>query len=203
MIIVDPIKDEENFTYNTVITYPKTTQISHGVYDNKVDMMNMTTMIKTNITGRNVTNVQGGMTDWKYFNDKPEFQRFLNYIIKKYQNINPLFYKEKWYSNNPIINAWGNELKKGEHVKMHSHSNYHIILYLTEGNSLIVPELKITIKPQIGSYYIFDPFTLHGVPEITDDTTRYSLVANIKLHPDWEAHEKINNLQYKEKTDET
>ena len=38
MIIVDPIKDEENFTYNTVITYPKTTQISHGVYDNKVDM---------------------------------------------------------------------------------------------------------------------------------------------------------------------
>jgi hypothetical protein len=33
MIIIDPIKDEENFTYSTVVTYPKTTQISHGVYD--------------------------------------------------------------------------------------------------------------------------------------------------------------------------
>ena len=194
MIIIDPIKDEENFTYNTVITYPKTTQISHGVYDNKVDMMNMTTMIKTNIKARNVTNVQGGMTDWKYFNDKPEFQRFLNYIVKKHQNINPLFNKEIWYSNSPTIDAWGNELKKGEHVKLHCHSNHHIILYFTEGNPLIVPELKITIKPQIGSYYIFDPNTLHEVPEITDDIARYSLVANIKLNPDWKAHEKINNL---------
>jgi hypothetical protein len=34
MIIIDPIKDEENFTYSTIVTYPKTTQISHGVYDN-------------------------------------------------------------------------------------------------------------------------------------------------------------------------
>jgi hypothetical protein len=58
MIIIDPIKDEENFSYSTIVTYPKTTQISHGVYDNVVDMMNMTTMIKTNIVERNVTNVK-------------------------------------------------------------------------------------------------------------------------------------------------
>jgi hypothetical protein len=43
-----------------------------------------------------------------------------------------------------------------------------------------VPELKITIKPQVGSYYIFEPYILHGVPEVTDDSTRYNLVANIK-----------------------
>jgi hypothetical protein len=179
MIIIDPIKDEENFAYSTIVTYPKTTQISHGVYDNVVDMMNMTTMIKTNIVERNVTNVKGGKTDWTFFNDTPEFGRFLDYIVKKYQNINPLFTKNKWYTNKPEIQAWGNELVKGEHVQMHTHPCHHIILYLTEGSPLFVPELKITIKPQVGSYYIFEPGILHGVPEVTDDSTRYNLVANI------------------------
>ena len=173
MIIIDPIKDEENFSYSTIVTYPKTTQISHGVYDNVVDMMNMTTMIKTNIVERNVTNVKGGKTEWDYFNDKPEFTRFLDYLVKKHQNINPVFTKDKWYINKPEIQAWGNELVKGEHVQMHTHSSYHIILYLTEGSPLLVPELKITIKPQVGSYYIFEPNILHGVPEVTDDSTRY------------------------------
>ena len=194
MIIIDPIKNEENFTYSTIVTYPKTTQISHGVYDNKVDMMNMTTMIKTNIIERNVTNVKGGKTDWKFFNDKPEFKRFLDYIAKKHQNINPLFTKDKWYTSKPEIEAWGNELVKGEHVKMHTHFCYHVILYLTEGNPLLVPELKITIKPQVGSYYIFEPYILHGVPEVTEDSTRYNLVINIFDHPNWEISKKINSV---------
>lgn len=192
MIIIDPIKDEENYTYSTIVTYPKTTQISHGVYDNKVDMMNMTTMIKNNIVERNVTNVKGGKTDWKYFNDKLEFKRFLDYIVKKHQNINPVFSKEKWYLNKPEIEAWGNELKKGENVKMHQHFCYHIILYLTEGNPLFIPELKMTIKPQVGSYYIFEPGILHGVPEVTDEKARYNLVANIREIPNWDAHIKVN-----------
>ena len=192
MIIIDPIKDEENFTYSTIVTYPKTTQISHGVYDNTIDMMNMTTMIKTNIVERNVTNVKGGKTDWTFFNDTPEFGRFLDYIVKKHQNINPLFTKQKWYTNKPEIQAWGNELVKGEYVKMHTHQSHHIILYLTEGSPLLVPELKITIKPQVGSYYIFEPYILHGVPEVIDDSTRYNLVANIKENPDWEVSKQIN-----------
>ena len=192
MIFIDPIKDEENYTYSTIITYPKTTQISHGVYDNTVDMMNMITMIKTNIVERNITNVKGGKTDWKFFNDKIEFQRFLDYIVKKHLNMNPIFSRETWYCNKPEIDAWGNELKKGEYVKTHQHDHYHVILYLTEGNPLFIPELKITIKPQIGSYYIFEPFILHGVPEVTDDKNRYSLVANIKQDPNWEVHEELN-----------
>lgn len=195
MIIIDPIKDEEHFAYSTIVTYPKTTQISHGVYDNVVDMMNMTTMIKTNIVERNVTNVKGGKTKWDYFNDKPEFERFLNYVVKKHRNINPIFTKEKWFINKPDIQAWGNELVKGEHVQMHIHDCYHIILYLTEGSPLLVPELKITIKPKVGSYYIFEPRILHGVPEVTDNSTRYNLVVNILETPDWELHKKI--IEYK------
>jgi hypothetical protein len=69
---------------------------------------------------------------------------------------------------------------------------HHIILYLTEGSPLLVPELKITIKPQVGSYYIFEQNILHGVPEVTDDSTRYNLVVNITQNPDWEIRKKIN-----------
>jgi hypothetical protein len=137
MIIIDPIKDEENFAYSTIVTYPKTTQISHGVYDNVVDMMNMTTMIKTNIVERNVTNVKGGKTDWTFFNDTPEFGRFLNYVVKKHQNINPIFTKDKWYINKPEIQAWGNELVKGEHVQMHTHQflSYYFIFNRRKSSS--------------------------------------------------------------------
>jgi hypothetical protein len=80
---------------------------------------------------------------------------------------------------------------------MHIHNCHHIILYLTEGSPLLVPELKITIKPQVGSYYIFEPYILHGVPEVTDDSTRYNLVANIKENPDWEVSKKINERDKK------
>jgi len=200
MIIIDPIKDEENFSYSTIVTYPKTTQISHGVYDNVVDIMNMTTMIKNNIKNRGETNVKGGMTDWDYFNDKVEFKRFLDYVVKKYQNINPIFTKDKWYANKAEIHAWGNELVKKEYVKMHTHNCYHIILYLTEGSPLIVPELKITIKPQVGSYYIFEPHILHGVPQVTDDSSRYNLVVNITENPNWEANNKINSVTLAKKS---
>ena len=192
MIKIDPIKNEENFAYSTIITYPKTTQISHGVYDNTIDMMNMITMIKTNIIDRNVTNVKGGKTEWDFFNNTPEFDRFINYIVKKHQNINPLFNKDTWYLNKPDISAWGNELVKGEHVEMHDHPCHHIILYLTEGSPLLIPELKISIQPQVGSYYIFQPNILHEVPKITDDNPRYNLVANITKKPNWEISKKIN-----------
>jgi len=192
MFIIDTVKEEENYSYVTHVTYPKTTPIIHGVYDNVVDMMNMTTMIKTNIVERNVTNVKGGKTEWTFFNDKPEFQRFLNYIFKKNRNVSPLFTTESWFLNKPRMEAWGNELVKSEHVKMHVHNCYHVILYLTEGSPLVLPELKISIKPTVGSYYVFEPNILHGVPEVTDDSTRYNLVVNIHREPDWDISKKIN-----------
>ena len=80
---------------------------------------------------------------------------------------------------------------------MHVHYSHHIILYLTEGSPLVVPELKITIKPTIGSYYIFEPYILHGVPEVTDDSTRYNLVVNIRTDPDWKNVKKVNEKEKK------
>ena len=43
------------------------------------------------------------------------------------------------------MNAWGNELKKGDYVVQHIHDCYHCILYLTEGEPLILPELNMKI----------------------------------------------------------
>ena len=89
MITLDEIKQEENFSHSMVVTYPRTIQISHGVYDNVVDMMNMCTMIAQNLDTTELTNVYGGKTPWGFFNDKPEFTRFIDYVVNKHQNSNP------------------------------------------------------------------------------------------------------------------
>ena len=57
MIILDEIKQEENYSHSLIVTYPRVIQISHGVYDNVVDMMNMCTMIAQNLDTTELTNV--------------------------------------------------------------------------------------------------------------------------------------------------
>ena len=73
-----------------------------------------------------------------------------------------------------------NEIKKGDSLKYHNHTCHHGVLYLTEGCDLILPELNLKIKPEIGDYYIFPPHVLHGFPESTEEQKRYSLIFNIE-----------------------
>jgi len=194
MIILDEIKQEENYSHSLVITYPRTVQISHGVYDNVVDMHNMCTIISQNLDTSEATNVYGGKTPFKFFNDKPEFTRFIDYVVNKHQNTNLFFNKKNWYNKNISFDSWGNEIKKGDSVSMHIHHHYHLILYLTEGAPLILPELKMTIIPKKGAYYIFPPFLLHGVNKVeTDSNTRYCLVTNIIQTPDWKKNKLIKD----------
>jgi hypothetical protein len=195
MISLDEIKDEDNFSHSIFVTYPRTIQISHGVYDNVVDMMNMTTMISQNIDNTELTNVYGGKTPWGFFNDKPEFIRFMDYVFKKHSNSNSFFNKNNWYDKTIVYDSWGNQIKKGDHVAMHTHKDYHLILYLTEGAPLILPELKMTITPKQGSYYIFPPHLLHGVKKVeSDGITRYCLVSNIIEQPNWKTKKVINDF---------
>ena len=196
MIVLDEIKNEENIAHSTVVTYPRTVQISHGVYDNVVDMMNMTTLISQNITKeKELTNVYGGKTDWHFFDDKPEFLRFMDYIVLKHGNTNQFFNKENWFNKKIEIEVWGNELKKGDLVKMHTHTCMHLILYLTGGNPLVLPELKMKIIPKRGDYYIFPPNILHGVEEVLEENNkRYCLVANMHEKPDWKVNKIINDF---------
>jgi len=198
MIILDEIKQEENFSHSIIVTYPRTIQISHGVYDNIVDMMNMCTMIAQNLNATELTNVYGGKTSWGFFNDKPEFKRFIDYVVNKHQNSNPFFNKNNWYDKKISYDSWGNEIKKGDSVVMHTHKDYHLILYLTEGAPLVLPELKITIMPKRGAYYIFPPNVLHGVGKVEEETkTRYCLVSNLIEVPDWQLKKKLKELEKK------
>ena len=186
MIVLDEIKQEENYSHSMVVTYPRTIQISYGVYDNVVDMMNMCAMIAQNLDTTELTTVYGGKTPWGFFNDKPEFTRFIDYIVNKHQNSNQFFNKQNWYDKNITFDSWGNEIKKGDSVVMHDHKDHHLILSLTEGAPLVLPELKMTIIPKRGAYYIFPPNILHGVNKIEEETkTRYCLVTNIKVSSDW------------------
>ena len=198
MIILDEIKQEENFSHSIIVTYPRTIQISHGVYDNIVDMMNMCTMIAQNLNATELTNVYGGKTSWGFFNDKPEFKRFIDYVVNKHQNSNPFFNKNNWYDKKISYDSWGNEIKKGDSVVMHTHKDYHLILYLTEGAPLVLPEFKITIMPKRGAYYIFPPNVLHGVGKVEEETkTRYCLVSNLIEVPDWQLKKKLKELEKK------
>jgi len=192
MIILDEIKQEENFSHSLIVTYPRTVQISHGVYDNVIDMINMCTMISQNIGKEELTNVYGGKTSWGFFNDKPEFTRFIDYVVQKHQNSNPFFNKNNWYNKNIIFDSWGNEIKKEDSVAMHTHPHHHLILYLTEGAPLILPEVKMTIMPKRGAYYIFPPHILHGVDKVKEETTtRYCLVSNLIEKNDWKKNKLI------------
>jgi len=196
MIILDEIKQEENYSHSIFITYPRHVQISCGVYDNVVDMINMCTMISQNIDKTEITNVYGGKTPWGFFNDKPEFNRFLEYIVKKHEHSNPFFNKNNWYNKKIDFDSWGNEIKKGDNIKMHTHKDYHLILYLTEGAPLILPELKMTIKPKRGSYYIFPPNILHGVDRVdTEEKPRYCLVSNLIEKTDWKTNKIIEDFK--------
>ena len=64
-----------------------------NLYDNVIDMINMCAMISQNIGKEEITNVYGGKTPWGFFNDKPEFTRFIDYVVNKHRNSNPFFNK--------------------------------------------------------------------------------------------------------------
>ena len=105
------------------------------------------------------------MTDWNYFVDKPEFIKFINYLINKYQLTHSDIFKY-FLERKDIQNAWGNEINKGDKLDYHMHPCAHGIL-----------NLKISPKP--GNYYILPSEILHGFDEYKEENTRYSLVFNI------------------------
>lgn len=190
----DPIL---NHSHSLTITYPRTISITHGNYPFAEDIHNLIIEVKNNISEKQsyATNVKGGKTDWGYFINNKIVTKFINFCINKHVLSNPDLFKF-FYERKTIKNAWGNELKKGDYVVQHIHDCYHCILYLTEGEPLILPELNIKIIPKAGDYYFFPPYILHGVDESKSDKNRYNLVLNITQTPNWDKekdlYEKIN-----------
>ena len=163
------------------ITYPRTVNIIFGNYPYPDTINNFLITIKNNLNPKmeNYTNVKGGMTDWNYFVDKPEFINFITYLINTYQTTHPDLF-EYFLEKKNIGSAWGNEIKPGDSLKYHIHPCYHGILYLSGGCDLMLPELNIKITPKPGDYYIFPPEILHGFEPNKQDKNRYSIIFNIE-----------------------
>ena len=162
------------------VSYVRKVNIIFGHYPYPDVIHNFIISIKSNLNPnmKNYTNVKGGMTNWDYFLDKPEFINFISYLINKYQNIHPDIFKY-FLERKTIENAWGNEIKKMDSLNYHTHPCLHGILYLTKGCDLILPELNLKISPEPGDYYIFPAEILHGFEKSEEDKNRYSLIFNI------------------------
>ena len=174
------------------VTYPRSVNIIFGTYPYPDVIHNFMISIKNNLNPKmkNYTNVKGGMTDWNYFIDKPEFINFMTFLINKHQTTHPSIFQH-FLEKNTIENAWGNEIKKGDSLEYHTHSCLHGILYLTKGCDLILPELNLKITPEPGDYYIFPPEILHGFNLYEEDTDRYSLIFNIVEKNQFEYKKKL------------
>ena len=162
------------------ISYKRDVNIIFGNYPYPDIIHNFIVSIKSNLNSemRNYTNVQGGMTDWGHFVDKPDFINFISFLINKHQVSHPILF-EHFLEKRTIESAWGNEIKKGDSLDYHMHSLFHGVLYLTKGCDLILPELNLKITPEPGDYYIFPPEILHGFHPSEEDNNRYSLIFNI------------------------
>ena len=180
------------------ITYPRTVNIIFGNYPYIDVINNLIIDIKNNLDSNmeNYTNVKGGMTDWHYFIDKPLFKNFMVYLINKHQVTHSDIF-EYFLEKNTIQNAWGNEIKKGDSLNVHSHPCLHGVLYLTTGCDLILPELNIKITPEPGDYYIFPPNILHGFDKYKGEKNRYSLIFNIQQKNHFEYAKKVKELNEK------
>jgi len=174
------------------VTYPRSVNIIFGTYPYPDVIHNFMISIKNNLNSKmkNYTNVKGGMTDWNYFIDKPEFINFMTFLINKHQTTHPSIFQH-FLEKKTIENAWGNEIKKMDSLNYHTHPCLHGILYLTKGCDLILPELNLKITPEPGDYYIFPPEILHGFDLCKEDNNRYSLIFNIV--------ENLNQFEYAKK----
>jgi len=186
-----------NETRNTLnITYPRNINIIFGHYSYPEKIHSFILDIKNNVNSemKNYTNVKGGMTDWNYFLDKPEFNEFMAYVINKHQTTHSNLF-EYFFEKNMVINSWGNEIKPGDSLNYHNHSCFHGILYLTKGCDLILPELNLKITPEPGDYYIFPPEIEHGFDTYEGEKNRYSLIFNIMQNNNsFEFYKKIKKL---------
>lgn len=182
------------------VTYPRTVNIICGHYPYPNRVHNMILEIKNNLDPEmnNYTAVKGGMTNWKYFIDKDSFKDFFTFLINKHQSTHPEIFAY-FLEKSLILDAWGNEIKKGDSIAVHDHRQYHVILYLTDGADLILPELNISISPKAGDYYIFPPMVLHGFDKHTEDKNRYSLICNFDSAEHFSIAKKIEQIHEKKR----
>ena len=131
------------------------------------------------------TNVRGRMTKFDAFVDNPILLKLLGECIHV---TNVLSIK-----TSKITEAWGNILKKGEHVDSHTHDPAIIsgVLYLTEGGpGTHFPEFNKTVEEKIGKMVFFSGMATHNVLPTKLNKDRYTLAFNFYEIKPWENQKK-------------
>jgi quercetin dioxygenase-like cupin family protein len=164
------------------ITFPKTVRLLFGTYTKQHILHNLKLKIKNNLSKENSnhTYVRGGMTDWEFFIKDLDFSVFFTDIMDKNKHV--LAPEHILSKELKVIDAWGNCLKKGDHVALHNHNTFHGILYLTEGCPLIFPELEIKFTPKPGDWIISPPDLLHGTDLVDSENERINVVFNFTFY---------------------
>jgi len=84
------------------VSYTRNVNIIVGNYAYPEVINNFLITIKNNLSDKmeNYTNVKGGMTDWNYFIDKPDFINFVSYLINTHQTTHPAIFEHFFTKTN-------------------------------------------------------------------------------------------------------
>lgn len=124
------------------------------------------------------TNVKGGMTDWKLFNEDPKFHE----IILESQKILKVYKKIK------ILDSWGIKIENGGVTEVHNHEPAwgSGIFYLTDSDTpLFFPDLEIDIEIKKGTFLIWSGILNHGTARVKDKT-KYAIAFNLEPVKAWD-----------------
>lgn len=183
--MIELINDKNKHTVKNRIssvtfTYPVTNSFHFGNYERQDILHNLKITLKNaDKKMSHKTYVRGSMTDWQCFKHDKNFSQFFTETMNKLQ---PVFFPQFQLSTDlKVFDAWGNVLKKGEHVEAHTHQCWHGILYLTEGTSLEFPEIQMKFTPKPGDWILSPPGILHGVRAVEDEKERMNIVFNFHM----------------------
>lgn len=178
------------------VTYPRTVTFYTGFYDDMATRHNLMLKIKDRISeeSSNMTYVRGGMTKFTEFLHDRDFSKFFTQVMDE---IKPIFLPNIDLNKElTCTDAWGNCIKKGDIVDEHIHSQWHGILYLTEGVPLNFPEMNMTFTPKPGEWIISPPQIRHGTDRVESDKERICLVFNFQYHDNFRSiNEEHNNTE--------
>ena len=185
---------DQTQSFFTNVTYPRNVNIFHGHYPEVHELHNLKLLIdeklKTNLD-KQQTNIYAEKTEFNVLNDSEVVKNFLGYVHKQI-SLSPGGEVIKFWNEMFVMETWGNRMNKGDYIKNHVHNCLHLILYLTEGVELFLPELQMSIVPKPGDWYLLPPHLLHYSNKSISEEARYSFVCNLTEKANWDRLKELN-----------
>ena len=121
------------------------------------------------------TNIEGEMTPFGHFIQDKKFLEIVPQFVK---HVNQ-YHKFVPYG---LGNAWGFELKPNQKTRFHDHYSalWSGVIYLNDcTQELQFPEIGECLKPEKGSFALFNGFLAHGCETNTDKVSKFGLSFNM------------------------